>query len=46
MKFSHTGFYLKLLNSMHPCYDGDGRTCKILFHLHSLGHKVMDEDLV
>ena len=25
------GFYSQLLDSIHPFYDGNGRTCKILF---------------
>ena len=30
-KITHTKFYSILLNKIHPFYDGNGRTCKILF---------------
>ena len=30
-KFTSTKFYSILLNKIHPFYDGNGRTCKILF---------------
>ena len=30
-KITSTKFYLILLNKIHPFYDGNGRTCKILF---------------
>ena len=30
-KITSTKFYSMLLNKIHPFYDGNGRTCKILF---------------
>ena len=30
-KLPSTKFYLIFLNKIHPFYDGDGRTCRILF---------------
>ena len=30
-KITSTKFYSILLNKIHPFYDGNGRTCKILF---------------
>ena len=30
-KITSTKFYLILLNKIHPFYDGNSRTCKILF---------------
>ena len=30
-KITPTKFYLILLNKIHPFYDRNGRTCKILF---------------
>ena len=30
-KITSTKFYLILLNKIYPFYDGDGRTCRILF---------------
>ena len=30
-KIISTKFYSILLNKIHPFYDGNGRTCKILF---------------
>lgn len=34
---NHKDFYFALLDNIHPFYAGNGRTCKILFYLHSLG---------
>ena len=31
LKITSTKFYSILLNKIHPFYDGNGRTCKILF---------------
>ena len=28
---NHKGFHFALLDSIHPFYDGNGRTCVILF---------------
>ena len=33
-KITSTEFYSILLNKIHPFYDGNGRTCKILVHHH------------
>ena len=30
-KINHRYFYLVILQNIHPFYDGNGRTCKILF---------------
>ena len=30
-KFNHRDFYHALINNIHPFYDGNGRTCKILY---------------
>ena len=30
-KINHRDFYYALLNNIHPFYDWNGRTCKILF---------------
>ena len=32
-KISYKYFYFALLGNMHTFYDGNGRTCKILFYL-------------
>ena len=30
-KINHRDFYSEFLNNIYPFYDGNGRTCKILF---------------
>ena len=40
---SHRKVYFTLLDSIHFLYYGNGRTCQILFHRHSLGQKTAEE---
>ena len=30
-KINHSDFYSTLLNNIHPFYDGNGRSCEIIF---------------
>ena len=32
-KVSHRDFCFAFFDNIHPCYDGNGRTCKISFYL-------------
>ena len=32
-KINYRDFYIALFDNLHPFYDGNGRTCKILIYL-------------